>query len=274
MNPWQQIVSEVVHDIGGMLQGRQPCGQEIGIIGQALRKLQPCHEAIRRQNVSSEVYNQRSHDTRFAAFQHRKCQLNHCHQQHILEHQEEDLNGAAVRCSEFHGLAHDADGHFEGTGRKGKHSGRFAPFVSDEYVASDTHDHAGKQDHQAVAQRQDEYGDNLSSQPCTALRAENQIGSGCVQPREGREHQHHGQRRKQNAVIIRIAPNERFKELNIGQVGAGDRHRFVGQQPAEQEAKQKAHVEPWILSEGIQIPTGTDKRFFDATHVGAPPFAG
>lgn len=96
MNPWQQIVSKVVHDIGGMLQGRQPCGQEIGIIGQTLRKLQPCHEAIRRQNVSDEVDDQRGHDTGLAAFQHCKCELNHRHQQHILEHQEEDLNSAAI----------------------------------------------------------------------------------------------------------------------------------------------------------------------------------
>ena len=150
---------------------------------------------------------------------------------------------------------------------KREHGRGLAPAIRGVHIAADAHQHRAKQNHQTITESYNQHGDDLPDEPAPPRRAENQVACRRDHAREGGEHQHQHQRGVEDAVPVRIAPYERLDKLHAGQVRSADLHRFVRQQPAEQEAQRQAQIKPWVFSQAVQIPPRADEGLLHFTHI-------
>lgn len=93
----QFVIPKVVHDIGGMLERREPCCQQIGDILLGFIQREPSHKAIGCEEIAIGMEAYRRKDADLFILPYRQCKLQKGDKKHILKEQKEDVDHALER---------------------------------------------------------------------------------------------------------------------------------------------------------------------------------
>ena len=87
--PGQQIVAEVVHVVGGMVERRQPAHRHVCFVHKIVGKLEYCLYGLRVEKKAEQAEREHGHNSRKLAFFKVKQQHGKHHQQRVEQHQQE-----------------------------------------------------------------------------------------------------------------------------------------------------------------------------------------
>ena len=173
--PWQQVIAEVVHMVGGVVQGREPAHRHIGLIHQLIRQLEDGLDGL---GVEQEPIQGKSHRPGHAAqlpLMEVAGQHDEGEQQGVQEHEQEDGGHALVGTAHFQGF--HQGGQSNGLSCPGiAQDGRgLRPHVPRKGLAH-THEGRGRQHKQQIEEGGQGHVDGLAQEPGSPVHAAQKEG--------------------------------------------------------------------------------------------------
>ena len=169
----QQIVAEVVHVIGRLIEGTEPAHGDVCLIHQLIREVEHLLDQLRVEEQPVEREAERRNHARALAAQQFEQEHHQRKHERVQQHQEEDRFGALVRARHLERFDEGGECHRLARAGIAENRSRLRPHIADKAVL-----HADQrrcdQNENHIDERGEDQIDQLSPRPCRPLHA-NQI---------------------------------------------------------------------------------------------------
>lgn len=238
--PGQLVIAEVVHMVGGLVQGRHPANDDVCDVIGFIRQLQNKLDGVRLHEDAVHAVHQHADYPRRLSKPEVAQEHEHDHNAGVAQHKEEDGQHALIGPAHFQGFHQCGDGDPHSRIGVAQNRRRRAPHIGGEGMTYGE-EHSTDQNEQQIHKGGYQNVNDLPGDPDSPFGAYQIQGRTRGQEGHIRKKQHQKHRGQQDRAAVTKVPDKHFYKLHGGVMLHGKGNGLVRKQETQNEGQQEGH---------------------------------